>query len=214
MSAEVEYEDGLDELALADGPWNFEDVSEDHPFISYGALRLPAVPHMKVRAEIDPSNNKCGAISVKVADCNVQLQVIAAGRGNPQWTQTRQAVTERLRPVADLNPVEGHFGAELEVTLHRKHKETGEITDVPMLFQGVDGDRWLLKAVTMGPSAHTDATRARINALLSQCAVDRGPLPMIAGTVLILDLPTFHKGAAAAPDADASSVQTDGGTAQ
>ncbi|WP_061962222.1 DUF3710 domain-containing protein [Demequina flava] len=192
MSDDAGFDDGLDDLQIADGPWDWTSIPQDKEFIYYGPLRLPAIPHMKVRAEIDPSNDKCGAISVKVADCQVQLQVIAAGRGTGQWTETRRAVSDRLRATGDMRAEEGHFGAELAATLKRKNK-AGDEVEIPMRFQGIDGARWLLKAVSMGPSVHSDETRERINALLSQCAIDRGPSPMIAGSVLVLDFPRFHK---------------------
>ncbi|WP_062079322.1 DUF3710 domain-containing protein [Demequina globuliformis] len=192
MTEDQGYDDGLDELTGADGPWDWDQIPADQDFVYYGPLRLPAIAHMKVRAEIDPSNDKCGAVSVKIADCQVQLQVLAAPRGTGQWTQTRRTITERLRPAGEIHVTEGRFGPEIEARLTRKNKQ-GEDVMIPMRFFGPEGDRWLLKAAAMGPSVHEDSTRERIADFLSRCAVERGPQPMIAGTVLVLDFPRFRK---------------------
>ncbi|WP_062073556.1 DUF3710 domain-containing protein [Demequina sediminicola] len=185
--------DGLDTLGVADGPWDWPSVPGDRDFVSYGALRLPAVANMRVTGEIDPKTKQCGAVSIRVADCQVQLQVIAAPRGTSQWTEVRQAISKRLRTAGAIEAQEGHFGPELSARM-RSRTKSGESIEIPMRFLGVDGPRWLLKAVVMGPSVDSSETRARVAALLSNCAVDRGEEPMIGGTVLVLDAPGFTPG--------------------
>ncbi|MDE0572991.1 DUF3710 domain-containing protein [Demequina sp. B12] len=207
MSEAVAYDDGLDALESADGPWSWDHVPEGKDFIYYGPLRLPAVAHMRVRAEIDPKTRKCGAVSVKVADCQVQLQVIAAPRGTGQWTEVRRAITARLRSTGRIEAEEGRFGPELAAHITRQNKK-GETVVIPMRFQGIDGDRWLLKAAAMGPSVHSADTRARIDAFLSNCAVERGPEAMIAGTILVLDTPKFTS-EESAPDAESEAPATE-----
>jgi hypothetical protein len=55
-----------------------------------------------------------------------------------------------------------------------------------MRLVGVEGDRWVLRAVVTGLDVTTDETVDRVNALISHCAVDRGEEPIGAGTVLEL----------------------------
>jgi hypothetical protein len=78
---------------------------------------------------------------------------------------------------------------------------------------GIDGDKWMLRAVVTGPSVTSDATIARVDAFLSHIAVDRGPGAHAEGEVLELAAPPgqidFDNMPAApdvsgAPDAEAS----------
>lgn len=182
-------DDGLGVLTLADGPWSADAVPEDVNLLDFGPLKLPALPGIKLRLEIDPDRQEIGAVTVRIADCSLQLQVIAASRGAGQWTDTRQALVANLksRP-GHQQVIEGHFGAEVIGVLTGRTPE-GVLIDATMRFQGIDGDGWMIRAVSSGPSVTHDDTANRINAFLSRCAVDVGDGAAPAGTVLPLTDP-------------------------
>ena len=188
-SPDTAFDDGLGELTAAEGPWSLLDAPTDRAFIDFGPLRLPAIAGIKVRAEMDRESQRIGAVTVLVADCEVQLQVIATPRGQAGWTDVRRALAQHVqRKAGFVHTVEGRFGPELVVTLTGRDSRD-LLRDVTFRHLGIDGDRWLLRAVIMGPSVAEDSTVARVDALLSQCAVDRGDQALPRGTVMALSKP-------------------------
>jgi len=186
-------DDGLGDLTFAGGPWDADAAPEDREFFDFGVLKLPALPGMKARLEIDPAVREIGAVTVRIADCALQLQVIAKQRGVSQWTDTRQALLANLRQrPGHQQVVEGRFGTEVIGVLTGRTTD-GLLVDSTMRFQGIEGDTWMIRAVSSGPSVTHDDVVAKIDAFISQCAVDRdaveGGAEAPAGTVLPLSDP-------------------------
>lgn len=179
----------LAELTMGDGPWSLADAPVDQAFISFGPLRLPALPTMKARIEADRATQRLGAVTVLVHDCMAQIQVMAAPRGSGVWSGIRRALASRATAAGGSSQaVEGHFGTELITTLPRRTKD-GLPGAEAIRFVGIDGDRWMLRCMVEGPSALSDATVEKVNALLSRCAVARGDEAMRAGEVIELAFP-------------------------
>ena len=182
-------DDGLGTLTNAGGPWDVADAPEGTEFYDFGPLKLPAIPGIKARLEIDPDRQEIGAVTVRIADCALQLQVIAKQRGVSVWADTRQELVAnlRLRP-GHQQVIEGHYGAEVIGVLTGRTPE-GLLVDATMRFQGVEGDTWMIRAVSSGGSVTHDSVVAKVDAFLSRCAVDRGDGDEPAGTVLPLTDP-------------------------
>lgn len=181
--------DALAGLAPLDGPWSVADAPADASFIDFGALRVGAAEGLQFRPEYDSATRRCGAVSVRSGDVQVQLQVVAAPRGESRWTELRPRISDQLRSQgARVAVEEGRYGPELAV-LRPQERSDGTTAAVPMRVQGVDGDRWMLKVTAIGPTVHEEGTRARVDALVSRCAVDRGDGPAVAGSVLQLTPP-------------------------
>ena len=186
-------DDGLGVVALTNGPWDASEAPADAEFIDFGVLKLPAHPGIKARLEIDAEIGEVGAVTVRVADCALQLQVIAKQRGVSQWVETRQALLANLRKrPGHQQVIEGRYGTEVIGVLTGRTTE-GVLTDSTMRFQGIEGDTWMIRAVSAGPSVTHDDVVARVDAFISACAVDRsavaGGAEAPAGTVLPLTAP-------------------------
>lgn len=110
----------------------------------------------------------------------MQLGAYAAPRTEPIWDEVRAEIRESLRDAVAVEEIAGPYGTEL-----RARVRAGDaVRDVR--FVGVNGPRWLVRAVYQGPAA-VDPARA---GLLAQClagvVVDRGrearpvrePLPL------------------------------------
>lgn len=181
--------DGLGEVAAGDGPWSLADAPAGAQFFDFGPLQLPAIPGTRARVEVDPKRGEPGAVAVQINDCHVQFQVIAARGGQALWPRLRKALLTNLRAQAGLQQVvEGKFGSEILATVTRR-SPTGLWHDTPNRVLGIDGDRWLLRVFVTGASATSDATIARVNAYVSQVAVDRGTDARAEGEVLALRQP-------------------------
>jgi len=186
-------DDGLGDLTPASGPWDFADAPEDSEFYDFGALKLPAHPRLRARLEIDPQVKHIGAVTVRIADCALQLQVIAKQRGVSVWTDTRQALLANLRQRPGYQQViEGKYGPEVIGVLTGRSPE-GMLIDSTMRFQGIEGETWMIRAVSAGPSVTHDDVVARVDAFISHCAVDRSVVPgqadAPAGSVFPLEAP-------------------------
>jgi hypothetical protein len=203
-------DDGLGDITAADGPWSLADAPPDSEFIDFGPLRLPAIAGIKARVEIDTRVRKVGAVSVLVNDCAVQLQVLAARAGKPLWPTVRRSLIARLEKGAGHQQVmEGRFGAELLAVITVRDRSSSLTQDVPMRFVGIDGDRWMLRAVVTGPSVTSDETIQRVDAFLSRIAVERGSEAHAEGEVLELSAPPGQVDFDAMPAAP--SIEQDGG---
>ncbi|MGC4174126.1 DUF3710 domain-containing protein [Demequina sp.] len=203
-------DDGLGDLTSANGPWDVADAPADAEFYDFGVLRLPARPGLKARLEIDPKFDEIGAVTIRIADCALQLQVIAKQRGVSLWTDTRQALLANLRNRPGYQQViEGRYGTEVIGVLTGRTTE-GVLVDATMRFQGIEGDDWMIRAVSSGPSVTHDDVVARVDAFISLCAVDRsameGAADAPAGSVLALRAPA---GEVAADDAAADEPEAD-----
>ena len=193
-------EDGLGDIKPADGPWSLASAPADAQFMDFGPLQVPAIAGLKARVEIDPKFREVGAVSVLVNDCAVQLQVMAARSGKALWPQLRRVLLAKLkRRPGHQQVMEGRFGAEVIATFTVRNAQ-GAIEDIPMRFVGIDGDKWMLRAVVTGPSVLSDATIARVDALLSNIAVDRGTDARAEGEVLALKAPPGELDYDAFPD--------------
>jgi hypothetical protein len=164
--------DGLGTIAHADGPWDVEDAPADAEFFDFGPLKLPAFPGLKSRLEIDPEEGSIGAVTVRIADCALQLQVIAKHPGVSEWDDARQALLANLRKrPGHQQVVEGRYGSEVIGVLTGRTEE-GVLVDSTMRFQGIEGDAWLIRAVSSGGSVTHDDVVAKVDAFISNCAVD------------------------------------------
>lgn len=186
MSGAV-LDDGLGDIQMAAGPWDVAQATA--PVIDFGPLKLPAIATLQAELEIDSASKRIGAVSVRVADCMVQFKVVAAPGTGGFWSDLRRALIANIRQQRGHHTVvEGAFGPEVIATLMGRRSD-GSVGEGTARFVGVEGSRWVLRATVTGDSAARDVTVARVNALISQCVVDRGRDAAAAGTVLELSPP-------------------------
>jgi hypothetical protein len=155
------------------------------PRLDFGALKVPAVEGMQVRAELDDDQNVVG-VAVMVDESVLQLQAFAAPRSESLWDEVRQEIAEGIRGgQGRAREVEGPFGREIQAEV--VVSEGGEASDrQPVRFIGRDGERWFLRGVVTGPGA-SDTSRAEgVEAIFRDVRVERGthaapprdPLPL------------------------------------
>jgi len=155
------------------------------PILDFGALRIPAVDGMQVRAELDDQQQVIG-VAVMLDETVLQLQAFAAPKSESLWDEVRQEIAEGIRGgQGKAREVEGPFGRELQAEVVVAD-ESGASSRQPVRFLGVDGERWFLRGVVTGAGA-TDLARAEaVEAVFGTVEVDRGthaapprdPLPL------------------------------------
>jgi Protein of unknown function (DUF3710) len=129
------------------GPYDARFAPRGVQRLDFGSLQIPAVEGVEVRVQANPD----GAVEVIVlvdGESALQLGVFAAPRTEGIWNEVRDEIAEAM--AADgVRPrqLEGPYGTELTATVN-----TPEGPAV-VRFVGVDGPRWMVRALFQGPAA-------------------------------------------------------------
>jgi hypothetical protein len=129
------------------GPYDARFAPRGVQRLDFGSLQIPAVEGVEVRVQANPE----GAVDVIVlvdGESALQLGVFAAPRTQGIWNEVRDEIG--LAMAADgVKPRElaGPYGIELTADVN-----TPEGPAV-VRFVGVDGPRWMLRALYQGPAA-------------------------------------------------------------
>jgi hypothetical protein len=176
-------------LGRADGPWSFADAPADQAFVSFGPLKVPAFSTLHASLQLDAKTKLPGAVSIGMDDGSIQLQVFATPRGPGMWGSVRRLMARRVIAArGTAQAIEGEFGTELIVTrpIPIGGRLVGSLTSRCV---GIEGDRWMLRAVVGGREPLSDECVAKVDAFLSRCAVDRGDAAHGVGRIMPLAFP-------------------------
>jgi len=173
-----------EERATTSGPWDVDDAPADTlERIDLGALRIPALPGVDVRVEMSPEGQVIAA-TLSHAGSELQVGVFAAPRSDGIWDEVRKEILGSLASQGGTGQeVRGRFGREL----------TGRIPVQggfqAARFVGVDGPRWFVRGLFIGPAATDQAKAAPLEDTFRQMVVVRGIEPMPVREPLTLQLP-------------------------
>ncbi|MGN6608248.1 MAG: DUF3710 domain-containing protein [Jatrophihabitans sp.] len=165
------------EVPPTTGPYDVRDEPDDEvERVDLGALRIPVQPGLDIRLDVNEQQQVVAA-TVAGPHGTMQIGVFAAPRNEGIWGDVRTEIAESLQQQRG-NPKDredGPFGPELLGNLRDERNQP-----VPVRFVGVDGPRWFLRAMLVGPVAADDAAAEPFEELLRQVVVVRGtdPLPV------------------------------------
>jgi len=167
-----------------EGPWDIADAPADElPRVDLGTLRVPALPDVDVRFEVS-AEGLVVAVTLAHGGSELQIGAFAAPRTAGIWDEVRREILGSLGNQGGTGQeVRGVFGTEL----------TGRVPVQGGLqqarFVGVDGPRWFLRGLFVGPAA-TDAGRAApLEDAFRKIVVVRGGDPMPVRDPLPMQLP-------------------------
>ncbi|MEO8106911.1 MAG: DUF3710 domain-containing protein [Actinomycetes bacterium] len=189
LSEQFDRPDGDDGDDPADDSAEPEtDVAPDDDGITrldFGALRVPGVDGMEVRAELDDEQQVVG-VAVMLDETVLQLQAFAAPKSEGLWDEVRQEIAEGIRGgQGKAREVDGPFGRELQAEVVVAAEDGAEGRQ-SVRFIGRDGERWFLRGVVTGAGV-ADAARAQgVESVFEGVRVERGthaapprdPLPL------------------------------------
>jgi len=156
--------------------------------LDLGALRVPVVPGVEVRVELNEQRQPI-AVSLVSPRGGVQLIPFAAPRGEGVWDDVRREIAELVRQGGgSAREVTGPFGPELAATVRQVTPEGREVAQ-PVRFVGFDGPRWFLRATFSGPAATDRSAADLLEQLVLRVVVVRGGEPMAPRDPLPLRLP-------------------------
>lgn len=178
----VEPAEDLDE-PVTTGPYDISDAPADEQRVDLGSLQVPAVEGVELRVQVDP-NGQVQQVALLHRGSVLQLGVFAAPRSEGIWDEVRAEIAEQLRADgAHPHEVDGEYGVELRARVRTPDGPTD------VRFVGVDGPRWLLRAVYQGPAGADPTAAGPLAASLHGTVVDRGEQAMPVREPLPLRLP-------------------------
>jgi hypothetical protein len=177
------------------GPYDIADAPAGVRRLDLGSLLIPAVDGVEIRVQAG-ENGTIAQLELVDGANTLQLGAFAAPRSEGIWDEVRQEIRRSLfDDGVGAEEVAGQWGAELRARLRTP---TG-IDD--LRFIGVDGPRWMLRAVLRGPAAIDPSQAVLLMACLSGTAVRRGEEARPVRESLPLVLPQEMSAAVAAQSA-------------
>lgn len=172
-------------------PLDESEAADDStmPRLDLGSLRVPVLPDMEVRVELNEQQQPVAA-TVLHGGAAVQILGFAAPRNDGIWDDVRSEIAESVRKDGgQVDEVDGAFGPELRVRV-RGEVKPGQVGEQRLRFVGFDGPRWFVRGVFSGPAATNPQQAAALEAILTSVVVVRGTDPMAPRDPLPLRLPT------------------------
>ncbi|GIJ51850.1 hypothetical protein Val02_87360 [Virgisporangium aliadipatigenens] len=165
------------------GPYDVSEAPKDGDRIDLGGLKVPVPSGVELRVQADP-DGQIQNVLLAADDSLLQLGAFAAPRTEGIWDEVREDIKEQLvQDGASADEIDGPYGVELRGRV-RTPEGTTEIR-----FVGIDGPRWMVRAVYQGRAASDPAAAAPLDAVLEGLVVDRGHEAMPVRDPLPLRLP-------------------------
>ena len=178
------------------GPWDEADAPDDGIVrVDLGALRVPALPGMELRVDVNAQQQVIGA-TLRLGESMVQVSAFAAPRAGAIWDDVRAELARTASGQGgSLREVTGPFGPELAghilVAAPGQPGQPGGVAVVRAAarFVGVDGPRWFLRGMISGPAAEDPQAAGPVEDAFRAIVVVRGSQPMPVRDQLPLTLP-------------------------
>jgi hypothetical protein len=180
--ADEEYADeDVDAEYPQDGPFDETEAPEDEvPRLDLGSLRVPVPDGAQLQVEMDNESGGIRAVHLLTELGQFTLNAYAAPRSGGLWREVGTELAEQLRKDgASVVRYRGEWGEEL----------AGKVNDVALRFLGVDGPRWMVRAVSAGPEQAADQAAALLREIVRGTVVVRGDSPLPVRTPLPVQLP-------------------------
>ncbi|WP_433296627.1 DUF3710 domain-containing protein [Actinoplanes sp. CA-030573] len=149
------------------GPWDQRWAPEGVQRLDLGSLLIPAIEGVEVRVQANPD----GAVEQIVlvdGDSALQLGVFAAPRSEGIWDEVRAEIAAAMKAdgVAPRE-VPGPYGVELTARVNTPEGPAD------VRFVGVDGPRWMVRALYQGAAAADRGREGALGEVLSGLVVIR-----------------------------------------
>jgi hypothetical protein len=173
-------DDSGDDFEPVPGPFDEADAPDDGiARLNLGSVLLPVPDGAQLQVEMEqPGVVK--AVHVVTPSGQMTVNAYAAPRSGGLWESVCAELAEQLKTDgAAVRSAQGEWGQELMASLG----------DLSLRFIGVDGPRWMLRALVAGP--HDQAAQAAhgLRVLVRGTVVIRGQQPMPVSLPLPIQLP-------------------------
>ena len=146
--------------------------------LDFGAYAF--VPTVNTQLQIESSEEQNLVVHVLSGQSNITIDAYAAPKTGGQWRFVASELADGLRNQgAKVSIQDGPWGREV----------IGSAAESVIRFIGVDGPRWMLRAVIVSSPAEAEQSAEIARTMLSHTVVRRGTNPMPARTPIPLVLP-------------------------
>lgn len=146
--------------------------------LDFGAYAF--VPPVNIQLQIESSEEQNLVVHVLSGQSNITIDAYAAPKTGGQWRFVASELADGLRNQgAKVSIQDGPWGREV----------IGSAAESVIRFIGVDGPRWMLRAVIVSSPAEAEQSAEIARTMLSHTVVRRGTNPMPARTPIPLVLP-------------------------
>jgi hypothetical protein len=168
------------------GPYDSAVAPDDGvPRIDFGSLRVPNLPDTPVQLEAAPTG-QIVRVHLEHKGSRLQLAAYAAPRTEGIWDEVREEIrTALLRSGAKVVEVESDYGPALAA----RQGGTGGAPVIESRHLGIDGPRWFVHAVFVGPAANDPSAAPPLWEALRGLVVFRGKEARPVKELLPLRLP-------------------------
>lgn len=176
-----------------EGPYDITEVETrdfSDGYMDLGTIKVPMRKKVSYRLEQEQSNQKVFAVSAVHENSTLQIQAFAAPRSGGQWDEIRQEMYDQNKSAkgASVTTESGEFGNELLIRIPADLPD-GRKGERIARFLGIDGPRWMIRAMIMGKAALQQSEAAMLYDILKNTIIDRGDQPLPARQMLELTPP-------------------------
>lgn len=165
------------------GPYDVADAPDGVDRLDLGSLQIPVVEGVAVQVQAS-NDGVVQQVALTYEDSALLLSALAAPRGESIWDEVRADIRKELASSgARADEIDGVYGPELRT---RVNSADGA---VDLRFVGVDGARWMVRAIYQGRAATDPVAAGPLADCLAGLVVDRGRDAMPALEALPLRLP-------------------------
>jgi hypothetical protein len=149
------------------GPYDIRQAPTGVQRLDLGSLQIPAIDGVEVRVQANPD----GAVEQVVlvhGESALQLGVFAAPRSEGIWNEVREEI--RVSMTADgvaPREIDGVYGVELVARVNTPQGPAD------VRFVGIDGPRWMVRALYQGEAASNPGQEGVLGECLSGLVVAR-----------------------------------------
>ena len=187
-AAELDESKSAPDDRASAGPFDASEVPAMRPYVDLGGIKVAPREGLQLRLEVDERAKRVVAVSLDYAGSLLQVQAFAAPKTTGLWNRVRAELAQQMSAQgASVTEESGPLGPEVLVQSQLPAEQGGGTRVVR--FVAVDGPRWMLRGVVMGPAAVEAGARERIIELFRELVVVRGEQPMPPSELLPLRVP-------------------------
>lgn len=176
-----------------EGPYDITEVDTrdfSKGYMDLGTIKVPMRKKVSYRLEQEQAKQKVFAVSAVYENSTLQIQAFAAPRSGGQWDEIRDEMYQQNKSAkgAKVTTEAGEFGDELLIRIPAELPD-GRKGERIARFLGIDGPRWMIRAMIMGKAAMNQSEATMLYDILKNTIIDRGDQPLPARQMLELTPP-------------------------
>jgi len=171
------------------GPFDINDVENTDEYLDFGSILIKPVSGLKVRMDVEESNQRVIAVSLEVAESRVQLMAFSSSKSQSLWPGIKDKIKSDITAQnGEIFKRDGAYGEELLARVPQQLPD-GRDGHVALRFVGIDGPRWFLRAVIGGSAISDEEAAQTVENVLRDVIVNRGDKPLPPAELLPLNVP-------------------------